>query len=78
MWKADASPDKDLLPLLNQYCFRCHSSVNYHVFDRKAVVGRKSSIVGRVGATGTLRMPQDRTLDDATKNKIIQLANQLK
>ena len=42
VWKADASPDQQLLPLLNRYCFRCHSSLKYSVFDRDAVVSKKN------------------------------------
>jgi hypothetical protein len=75
VWKAGTSPDQDLVPMLNQYCFRCHSSVIYHVFERKAVVDRKSRIVGRVKSGN---MPQDRKLDDATKNRFLQLMDQLR
>ena len=33
-WQANAEPDRELLPMLNRYCFRCHSSFAYHVFDK--------------------------------------------
>jgi hypothetical protein len=69
-WSATATPDKDLLPLLNQYCFRCHSSLIYSVFDRPAVAGRRGSILGRLHKTPVAdkaRMPQDRDLDCAQK-----------
>jgi hypothetical protein len=74
-WKDGATPDTELLPLLNQYCFRCHSSVRYHVFERAAVLTRKSSITARVKSGN---MPQDRVLDPATKDKILKLMNDLK
>lgn len=70
IWTDGATPDKDLLPMLNRYCFRCHSSVNYHVFEKQKVIGRKGSIVRRLDSTGSDRMPQDRVLDTATKDQL--------
>ncbi len=79
VWAAGASPDKDLLPMLNRYCYRCHSSVAYHVFDRAAVKARQGSIIGRVQSTNDrVRMPQDRELDDKTKARIVELMKVLK
>ncbi|HEV7504467.1 MAG TPA: hypothetical protein VGS07_06125 [Thermoanaerobaculia bacterium] len=75
VWTDGSSPDKDLLPLLNQNCFRCHSSVRYHVFQKAAVIARKSGIRGRVSSGN---MPPDRTLDPATKAKFLALIDQLR
>jgi len=79
VWTAGATPDQDLLPLLNRYCFRCHSSVRFHVFQKKAVIQRKSAIVSRLKALppATRRMPQDRILDATTLAKLIDLINKL-
>ncbi len=65
LWTAGATPDKDLLPQLNRYCYRCHSSLRYNVFDRPAVVARKGTIKRYLNKTfpDDLRMPQDRILD---------------
>jgi len=73
-WTAGADPDQQLLPLMNQYCFRCHSSVRFHVFQKKAVIARKASILDRVTKGN---MPQDRKLDDATKTKLLELFQKL-
>jgi len=75
VWDARGTVDYQLLPLLNQYCFRCHSSVRYHVFQKQAVIDRKASITARVNSGN---MPQDRKLDQATKDRLIALMNQLK
>jgi hypothetical protein len=75
VWTEGAVPDQELLPLLNQYCFRCHSSVRYHVFQKQAVIDKKASILARIKSGN---MPQDRVLDPATKDKLIALLNQLK
>ena len=74
VWTDGASPDTELLPELNQYCFRCHSSVIYHVFEKKAVMDRKSSIVRKLNSGS---MPQDRVLNDATKQRLIDHVNRL-
>jgi hypothetical protein len=79
-WKADNPTDKELLPLLNRYCFRCHSSLKFNVFDRPAVVRRKKDILENMTRvlTDEKKMPQDRNLDCsaetlAHKEKILEL-----
>jgi hypothetical protein len=74
VWTAGADPDEKLLPLLNQYCFRCHSSVRFHVFQKQAVIGKKPGILARVNSGN---MPQDRKLADGTKNEILELIRKL-
>jgi hypothetical protein len=74
VWTDGVTPDKDLLPLLNRYCFRCHSSLAYHVFQKREVIDLKSGMIGRINRGS---MPQDRKLDDATKQRLIQLLQQL-
>ncbi len=78
VWTDGAIPDKDLLPLLNRYCFRCHSSVRFHVFQKKVVLQKKGSIIGRLQSTSSARMPQDRVLDATTIKTIVDLMNQLR
>ena len=36
-WKTSSQSDMRLLSLLNNHCFRCHSSVRFNVFDRKKI-----------------------------------------
>lgn len=79
-WKANQLPDQELLPLMNQYCFRCHSSVRFSVFDRPNVVIRKKKILKFMDlpVCDPLSMPQDRNLNCsaktlADKQKILQL-----
>jgi hypothetical protein len=73
-WSAGADPDERLLPLMNQYCFRCHSSVRFHVFQKQAVIQRKSGILARVRSGN---MPQDRKLADDTKKLLLELVEKL-
>ncbi|RYE09498.1 MAG: hypothetical protein EOP22_08505 [Hyphomicrobiales bacterium] len=61
-WSAATAGDKELVYYLNRYCYRCHSSVRYNVFDRDAVLGRAGGIPFRVLDINDAAfwMPQDR------------------
>jgi hypothetical protein len=74
VWTAGADPDEKLLALMNQYCFRCHSSVRFHVFQKKEVMKRKAGILARVKSGN---MPQDRKLTEDTKNLLLELIGKL-
>lgn len=74
VWTGTESTDRELLPLLNQYCFRCHSSARYHVFQKEAVIGLKARILARVQSGN---MPQDRVLDTRTRERIVAFIKQL-
>jgi hypothetical protein len=77
-WNADNSTDRELLPLLNRFCFRCHTSVYYHVFDKEAVVDYVGEIRDRLAATsGSYKMPQDRKLPDDIKKRFLALLDKL-
>ncbi|MER9375418.1 hypothetical protein [Mesorhizobium sp. M0491] len=61
-WNPAREEDRKLVYYLNRYCYRCHSSVSYNVFDRAAVAQRVAGINERavdVGDSG-FWMPQDR------------------
>ena len=63
-WQA-TTEDRVLLGQLNRFCFRCHSTVAYHVFDKEAVFQRRDRMARRV-ERGPLRpggMPHDRMLE---------------
>ena len=71
-WCANRDPEGELLPLLNQYCFRCHSSLRFNVFDRPAVVQRKNRVLDYLEPPLTVKfhMPQDRVLKPDVKDKL--------
>jgi hypothetical protein len=75
VWTERASPDQELLPLMNQFCFRCHSSVRYHVFQKQTVLSLKTKIKARVKSGN---MPQDRKLNQGQINQIVDLVDKLK
>lgn len=67
--------DEALLKELNRFCFRCHSSLAFSVFDKDAVIFDKGGVNSRVNAMigridsrrDAVRMPQDRILTDDEK-----------
>lgn len=79
IWNASNNPDKELLPLLNRYCFRCHSSLKYSVFDRPFVADKKGIIrtLLEYDKDNKFRMPQDRILDPRTIDKLKTLVGGL-
>ncbi|QDU94491.1 hypothetical protein [Lignipirellula cremea] len=77
-WNKANATDRELLPLLNRYCYRCHSSLAYHVFDKQAVLERVDDMVYRLEEEDfSLRMPQDRNLPESVTKRLIQLLTAL-
>lgn len=37
LWRKNDRIDEGLLPLMNRYCYRCHSSLRYSIYDRSRV-----------------------------------------
>jgi hypothetical protein len=72
-WKADNPIDKELLPLLNRYCYRCHSSLKYSIFDRPAVVRRRDTILKymNLAIDDPKKMPQDRNIENSPDRQTI-------
>jgi hypothetical protein len=61
-WDPTNERDRTLLYYLDRYCYRCHSSIKYHVFERQEVLKRKGDIEARLTELqdATVWMPQDR------------------
>jgi hypothetical protein len=65
------SSEADGLNRLNRYCFRCHGSVRFSVFDRPKVVENAGIMRQRINPSKQqakvpgFKMPPDRVLDDA-------------
>lgn len=78
-WDRDAEPDRQLLKAMNQYCYRCHSSIIYSVFDRPQVACRKGKIKDFLNRPpGDKKyMPQDRVLAADLKSTLLELVSGL-
>jgi hypothetical protein len=74
VWSSAKEADRSLLPLLNQNCFRCHSSFKFHVFEKKTVYDQKGLLSFKLNNRS---MPPDRTLDQALLDEMKTRLGQL-
>ena len=74
VWSSTDATDMKTLGELNRYCFRCHSSMYYHVFDKQAVFSKKRKIEAFLRRN---LMPQGRILDDTTNQALIDLIHNM-
>jgi hypothetical protein len=72
------------LDRLNRYCFRCHGSVRFSIFDRQAVVERAGIMRQRINPgkqqakISGFKMPPDRDLDSSEKQALDDFLKNLK
>ena len=63
-WKASKEVDRHLLPLLNRFCYRCHGTIYYSVYDRDTVALLADYMGERLSAIDAAEhMPLDRDLE---------------
>lgn len=80
-WSAS---EADGLNRLNRYCFRCHGSVRFSIFDRQTVVNRAGIMRQRINPSQQqakipgFKMPPDRTLDPAEVKALDDFLKSLK
>lgn len=75
-WDEKKVLDAKLLPQLDRFCFRCHSTVRFDVFDREAVkVKAKNGVASTY--VNTKFMPQGRTLSDPQRTELAKLLDEL-
>ncbi|RKH10074.1 hypothetical protein D7V97_14835 [Corallococcus sp. CA053C] len=78
-----AAGDKELLGLLNRYCYRCHGAVRYDVFSKDMVADQSGPILDRLDPNPTqakivgFKMPVDREMGDTDRKRLITLIEQL-
>jgi hypothetical protein len=76
--------EADGLNRLNRYCFRCHGSVRFSIFDRQTVVERAGIMRQRINPSQQqakipgFKMPPDRDLDPSEKQALDDFLKKLK
>ena len=65
--------EKNVLNTMNQYCYRCHGTVKFSVFNRTNTFNRRALIVGSlaVNAKVGIKMPPDRDLPDDKREQLV-------
>lgn len=80
-WNPKSDADRELIKALNQYCFRCHGTIKFNVFERDKILSRLSTIVNQIDPSPEhlndedFVMPPDRELSRAEKDRLIRLLN---
>jgi hypothetical protein len=81
-WTAGAG-DRELIGLMNKYCYRCHGAVRFDVFSKDMVADQASPILDRVDPNPTqqkiigFKMPVDRDMDPKDKQRLLELIEKL-
>jgi hypothetical protein len=76
--------EADGLGRLNRYCFRCHGSVRFSIFDRPTVVEKAGNMRQRINPSKQqkkvpgFKMPPDRDLDPVELKALDDFLRQLK
>jgi hypothetical protein len=75
-WSTQDPDDAKVLGLLNQYCFRCHGTVKFSVFNKQALIDIKMQPIMEqrlsTNAPIGIIMPPDRPLPDAVRTLILK------
>ncbi|CAN7700027.1 hypothetical protein [Mesorhizobium sp. LjRoot246] len=89
-WNPSDPLEMETLRLLNRYCFRCHSSMLYNVFDKAGLLEpsvripkfRRNEVASRFYLVSKTSdppfMPQGRLLDDLDRQKLVDYLAGLK
>lgn len=79
----NTSADRELLGLLNKYCYRCHGAVRFNVFSKDMVADQTSPMLDRIEPTPAqkaivgFKMPPDRDIPAADKKRLLELLDKL-
>ncbi len=65
VWDPQDPQDVELVGLLNRFCYRCHSSIVYSVFDKQAVYDYSGFMHDAISGE---YMPQDRNLETTNRS----------
>lgn len=76
-WSADNQGEAAALETMNQYCYRCHGTVKFSVFNKQATWERRANITQRLAPDAILglRMPPDRELPKDKRDQLLKSFN---
>ena len=79
-WSNQNTNDAKTLDVFNQYCFRCHGSVKFSVFNRQELLSvQLKGIIQQVIQTNAaigVKMPPDRELPNGQRTLILDFIHQ--
>jgi hypothetical protein len=79
-WSSQSAADAEMLDAFNRYCFRCHGTVKFSVFNRTEMRtiqlrGMLQQVLQPDAAVG-IKMPPDRPLPDDTRTLMLKFIHQ--
>lgn len=78
-WVSLLRKDKELLGMLNRYCYRCHGTIRFDIYNRSQVVTMADRAIRQINlGLMPLDRQRDRLLPDAERQKLVQLLDDLK
>jgi hypothetical protein len=79
-WSNQNTNDAKALDTFNQYCFRCHGTVKFSVFNRHAILDIQTRGIAlqalQTNAVFGVRMPTDRELPDDARSIMLNFIRQ--
>ena len=74
-WNPQSTNDVLVLESLNQFCYRCHGSVKFSVFNKQSVISRKAFLKERISPEAPIgvKMPPDRPLPEEVRKLLTEL-----
>jgi len=79
-WSNQNTNDAKALDTFNQYCFRCHGTVKFSVFNRHAILDTQTRGIAlqalQTNAVFGVRMPTDRELPDDARSIMLNFIRQ--
>jgi hypothetical protein len=73
-WAPGSTSDLELLGMLNRYCYRCHGTIRFDVFNRSQVVGMARRAIRQIDL-GLMPLDRqgDRLIPSADRRRIVEL-----
>lgn len=79
-WSSQNPTDEKTLSAFNQYCFRCHGTVKFSVFNKQAIrQPQRLAMIEQMIKTNApvgIKMPPDRELPDDVRSVLTEFINQ--
>lgn len=76
-WLASDANEVSVLETMNQYCYRCHGTVKFSIFNKQSTWERRANITQRLAPDAALglKMPPDRILPEDKRQQLLKFLN---
>lgn len=78
-WASQVKADDELLRMLNRYCYRCHGTIRFDIYNRSQVVAMSKRAVRQIDL-GLMPLDRqgDRLLPEAERRRLVELLSALR